>query len=106
MGRLVGWILVLAVLAGVTTAIYNVYVYEVLSPFPLSWTHSPLELELVELLRSREVLVRRLASGRRIGSMSGLAIVAPETKDTDGEAELAALDGRIAAVRAQLATGR
>src|SRR5262245_53155263 len=106
MGRLIGWILVLAVLVGVTTAIYNLYVFEVLSPFPLSWTHRPLELELVELERTREALVRRLASARRIGSLSGLANVAPETKDSESEAELAALDGRIAALRTKLATGR
>jgi hypothetical protein len=106
MGRLVGLTLVLAFLAGTTMTIYNVYTYEVLSPFPLPWTHSPAEFELVELLRTREALVRRLASARRIENVSGLAVLAPATPGTEGEAELAALDGRIAALRAALAAGR
>ena len=106
MGRLIGLSLVLALLAGAVMTVYNVYLYEVLSPFPLSWTHSPAELELVELLHTREALTRRLASARRIGSASGLAVLAPETPGAEVEAELAALDRRIAALRAELAAGR
>jgi hypothetical protein len=106
MGRLIGLTLVLAILAGGAMTLYNMFAYEVLSPLPLEWTHSPAEMELLELLRTREALTRRLASERRIGSASGLAVVAPESQGSNVEAELAALDGRIAALRAQLSAGR
>lgn len=106
MGRLIGLTLVLALVAGAGTTIYNVYLYEVLSPFPLSWTHSPVELELVDLLRAREALTRRLASARRVGSAGGLAVLTQEAPGAEVEAELAALDRKIAALRAELATGR
>jgi hypothetical protein len=95
---------VLALLAGVGVTIHNVYVYEVLSPFPLSWTHDPEEFELVELLRTREALTRRLASARRIGSTSGVAVLTTEAPGAEVEAQLAALDRRITALRAKLAT--
>lgn len=106
MGKLIGLTLVLALVAGAAITLYNMYAYEVLSPFPLAWTHSADELELVELLWTREALTRRLGSERRIGSASGLAVLAPETPGTGVEAELATLDRRIAALRAKLAVGR
>jgi hypothetical protein len=106
MGRLVGLGLVLALLAGGAVGLYNAWVYEVLSPFPLAWTHEPAELELVELLRMREALTRRLASARRIESASGLAVLAPGAAGAEVEAELAAVDQRIAELRARLAAGQ
>lgn len=106
MGRLIGLTLVVALLAGGAMILYNMYAYEVLSPVPLAWTHSPAEMELVELLRTREALTRRLASERRIGSASGLALVAPESTGSEVEAELAVLDRRIAALREQLGAGQ
>jgi hypothetical protein len=105
-GKLIGLTLVLALVAGAATTLYNMYAYEVLSPFPLTWTHSGDELELVELIRTREALTRRVGSERRIGSASGLAVLATEAPGTGVEAELAALDHRIAALRARLAAGR
>ena len=106
MSRLVGLAVVLALVGGGAMTLYNLYVYEVVSPVPLSWTHSPAEVELAELLRTRETLTRRLASARRVGSASGLAVITQENPGAEIEAELAALDRRIAAVRAELATGR
>jgi hypothetical protein len=106
MGRLVGLGLVLALLAGGAMTVYNLYLYEVVSPVPLSWTHSPAELELVELLRTREALVRRLGSARRIGSASGLAVLTQEKPGAEVEAELAMLDRRIGALQAEVAAGR
>ena len=106
MGRLIGLALVLVLLAGGAMTLYNMFAYQVLSPLPLEWTHSPAEMELLELQRTREALARRLASERRIGSMSGLAVIAPESQGSNAEAELAVLDRRIAALRAQLGAGR
>ena len=106
MGRPVGVALTVAVLAGGAMSVYNAYLYEVFSPFPLSWTHDPAELELLELLRTRETMTQRLASARRIGSASGLAALATEAPGAEIEAELAAVDQRIAALRTTLAAGR
>ena len=106
MGRLIGLALVLALVTGGAMALYNLYAYEVVSPFPLAWTHSADELELIELVRTREALARRQGSERRIGSATGLAVLAPENPGTGVEAELAALDRQIAALRAKLAAGQ
>jgi hypothetical protein len=105
-GRLVGLVLVLTLLAGAAMSVYNVYRYEVLSPFPLSWTHDPADLELVELMQTHEALTQRLGSTRRIEGASGLAVLAPDGSGAEIEAELAVLDQKIAVLRARVATGR
>jgi hypothetical protein len=106
MGRLLLPALLLALLAGGAMTFYNLYLYEMVSPVPLSWTHSPAELELAELQRIRAALTLRLGSARRIGSASGFATLAQEKPGADIEAELAVIDQRIAALEAQLAAGR
>jgi hypothetical protein len=102
----VGLALLLTLLTGAAITLYNVYLYEVLSPFPLSWVRDPADLELVELLRAREALALRVASARRIGSASGLALLASESPSAEVEAELAILDQKIAVLRAKLAARR
>jgi hypothetical protein len=106
MRRLVWAAVVLTLVAGAAQAVYNASVYEVLSPFPLSWTRDPVEIELLELLRTRETLAGRLAATRRIESASRLGVLTPGTAGEEIRAELAALDRRIEAVRVELAARR
>ena len=101
MGKLLA-LLLIGALAGAAVAAYNAFVYEVVQPLPLSWTHGVDELRLLELERERRSLVARLGTGQRVTSLAGAPqIGAPD----DGEkAALARLDGEIAALRARIAS--
>jgi hypothetical protein len=96
----------LAVLVGLAAgavAAYNAAVYEVLEPFPVAWTRDGAELELLRLERARRELAGRLGATRRVAGLSGLASLTPADPARDEAAELAALDRRIAALRAEIA---
>ena len=62
MGKVVALLLVLG-LAASAVAAYNFFVFEVVQPVPLSWTHSEDELRLVELERERRGPAPSRASG-------------------------------------------
>jgi hypothetical protein len=102
----VGKLVVLAILvalAGGAVAAYNAAVYEVLEPLPVAWTRDPLALELLELERTRRGVAGRIGASRRVAGLSGLATLDPADPAGDAAAELAALDRRIAALRAEIA---
>ena len=104
MGKLLRLVLLAAALAGAGFAGYNALVYDRVQPFPLAWTLRPEELELLELERLRAALVAKLGSTRRVGAL-GAIHMPPEVAGsaTDAvQAELTALDARIAALRAAL----
>jgi hypothetical protein len=98
-GKVVALLLVLGLAAGAVAA-YNFFVFEVVQPVPLSWTHSEDELRLVELERERRGLAARLGAGQRVTSLAGVPQVgAPDASD---KAALARLDAEIEALRARI----
>jgi hypothetical protein len=101
-GKLAAVALLAALSAGAVT-VYNAAVHEVLEPLPVTWTRTAEELEILELERARRGLADRLGSTRRVVGLSGFAAVGPQDPGADLAAELAALDRRIAALRAELA---
>jgi hypothetical protein len=102
-GKVVALLVVLG-LAAVAVAAYNFFVFEVVQPVPLSWTHSEDELRLVELERERRGFAARLGAGQRVTSLAGVPQVgAPDASDT---AALARLDAEIAALRARISASR
>ena len=99
MGKLLALIVIAALAAG-TVAAYNLFVFEVVQPIPLSWNHSADELRLVELERERRGLVARLSAGQRVTSLAGVPQAgAPDASET---AALARLDAEIATLRARI----
>jgi hypothetical protein len=103
-GKLVGFVVFAALVAGAGFAAYNQFQYELLQPYPVSWNHGPREHELLQLSRERRGLVARIASAQRIGSIGGLRLPLETTAEHQEalKAELAALDARIAALRAAI----
>ncbi len=99
MGKLLAFLLVVALAAGAVAA-YNAFVFEVVQPFPLSWNHSVDELRLIELERERRGLAAKLGAGQRAMSLAGAPQVG--VPDEDEKAAIARLDGEIAALRARI----
>jgi len=99
MGKLLAFLLVVA-LSAAAVAAYNAFVYELVQPFPLSWTHSEDELRLIALERERRSLVARSGAGRRVTSLAGVPQIG--VPDESENAALARLDGEIAALRARI----
>jgi hypothetical protein len=98
-GKLLALVLVLVLAAGAFAA-YNVFVYEIAQPFPLSWNHGADELRLIELEGKRRNLVAKLGAAQRVTGLAGVAqIGAPDDAE---KAALARLDGEIAALRARI----
>jgi hypothetical protein len=97
-------LVVIAALAGGVVAVYNAIHYDVLQPVPLTWTHRPEEIQLLELEHQRRNLLAKLASSQRMASAGGLYLPLETTAGHMEalQAELAALDARIRALRAKL----
>ena len=101
MGKLVG-LLLLMILTGAGIAAYNLIQYGVLQPVPLAWTHRSEEVQLLDLLRARRALATKLGAGRRVMSLVGAPLDAPDGQDDALRTELAQLDRRIEALQTRV----
>lgn len=108
MGKLSALVLAGTLLFGAAVAGYNALHYEVLQPVPVTWTHLPEEIAVLELERARRTLVGRLGSAQRVGTLGGgrLPLETTEGQAADLRSELAALDRQLEALRARAAAVR
>ncbi|HSE95672.1 MAG TPA: hypothetical protein VLD61_07245 [Methylomirabilota bacterium] len=101
-------VLVGSVLFGAAVAGYNALHYEILQPVPVTWTHLPEEIAVLDLERDRRILVGRMGSAQRVGAIGAarLPIETTEGHAADLRTELAALDRQLDALRTRAAAAR
>jgi hypothetical protein len=108
MGKLSALVLAGAVLVGAAIAGHNLLHYEILQPVPVTWTHLPEEIAVLDLERDRRVLVGRMGSAQRVGAIGAgrLPLEATEGHAADLRAELTVLDRQLEALRARATAAR